>query len=474
MFYLYPDISSPLILIYMSIDSDSIFPKICEELDKLPLSSKQKEEVTPKLLEYARFMSTSGGKRIGVEFRDDSTIFNFEKRFNIVAQHFSAEGLTVKDYLQAALKQPALFMQSPDTIVANIFGVAERFGTESLTVKDYLKAAITHPSLFCQSPATIVANITGVVKRFAKQGLTLKDYLKAILKRPALFSRSPDTIAANILGVVNEFSAEGLIVRDYLKAALKQPALFYQSPTTIIGNITGVIERFAAEGLGGKDYLRAACRQPPLFYQSPSTIIANITGMVDQFAAEGMTAKDYLKAAIKQPPLFCQSPSTIAANITGVVERFAEEGLTISDYLKAAIKQPPLFYQKPATIIRHIELFLAMYDSGIFLLPKPRHKEEHSTLHPHLHMPVFTFLLNNPIMLCRDDSNIHLRRIYMELSGGMSNSRILFSPRHEIERKLMQHLGHSDPAFPVSKNANPVLLSLIHEGYIKSASLEDL
>jgi len=58
-------------------------------------------------------------------------------------------------------------MQSPTTIAANITGLVERFAAEQLTTKDYLRAALKDPALFCQSPTTIEANIRGVARRFA-------------------------------------------------------------------------------------------------------------------------------------------------------------------------------------------------------------------------------------------------------------------------------------------------------------------
>jgi hypothetical protein len=108
-------------------------------------------------------------------------------------------GLEVKDYLKAALKQPQLFYQLPETIVSNIMGVVNHpvFKDCGLEVKDYLKAALKQPPLFYQSPKTIVSNIMGVVNHpaFKDCGLEVKDYLKAALKQPPLFCQSPETIA---------------------------------------------------------------------------------------------------------------------------------------------------------------------------------------------------------------------------------------------------------------------------------------
>jgi hypothetical protein len=227
----------------MSDDSDAsarLLPRIREGLDKLPLTAEQKAEVAPKILASAHFLDTNGRKIHDGNLRDDSSFFDFEAKIRSVVDRFAAEGLNTSDYLHAALKQPSLFCQSPDTIAGNITGVVDRFAAVGLNTSDYLQAALEQPSLFAQSPDTIAANITGVADRFAADGLNTSDYLQAALKQPALFTQSPDTIAANITGVADRFAADGLNTSDYLQAALKQPQLFTQSPDTI-GRHIGII-----------------------------------------------------------------------------------------------------------------------------------------------------------------------------------------------------------------------------------------
>jgi len=193
--------------------------------------------------------------------------------------------------------------------------VARRFEAEGMTVRDYLRAALKHPSLFHYPAKTVVANITGVAKRFHADGLTTGDYLTCVLKQPSLFHQSPKRIAANIRVVAKRFEAHGLTAKHYLKAAVRHPSLFYQSPDTIAGNISGVVAQFAREGLTVGDYLRAAVKQPSLFSLSPDTVAGNIRGLAKEFAAEGLTVAAYLQAAVKQPPLFYQKPTTIAQHI---------------------------------------------------------------------------------------------------------------------------------------------------------------
>jgi hypothetical protein len=373
---------------------DRFLPRIRQELDKLPLSEEQKVQAIPKLVKCLRFLDTRAGTQNPGQLRADSTIFDFEPKIRAVVERFADDGLITRDYLQAALK---------------------------------------YPSLFYQSPATIAGNIAGVVDRFADDGLTAKDYVLAALKDPSLFSRSSATIAASIAGVVERFANDGLTTRDYLHAALKYQSLFYIKPATIAGNIARVVE---------------------------------------QFAEDGLTTKSYLQAVVKGPSLFYQCPETITGNITGVVERFASHGLTTRDYLHTALKQPQLFVQAPATITRHIDLILGLYDDGVFTLPLSRSGTTQTAAYPHAHAPVLGFLLRNPRLICLDDKNFHLRKLYKEITAAKPNPNNLLRRRNEVERELMRYLGHDDPGRPVPKDADPVLRGLIRDGYIKSAKLE--
>ena len=315
--------------------------------------------------------------------------------------------------------------------------------------------------------------ITEVVRRFAADGLTRDAYLQAAVKQPQIFQQKPATIVANITVVAEQFAAEGLTVRSYLQAALKRPTIFCQSVRAAVTNIRGVAEHFAGEGLTVRDYLQVALEQPSLFRSASDTVVANIRGVAKLFASEGLTIEAYLQAARERPSLLLYRPDAIAGNIMGVVERFACDGLTARQYVRAALKRPQLFYQKPTTIARHIALYFRMFDDGVFAVPIPRReKQTHgSCVTPHA--TVLAFLLRYPVLLCRDDGNLQLRRVYKQISKNAPSSHdILFSSRARIEREVLRHFGHSDFARPVGKDANPTLRELIRNGCIKSVGLE--
>jgi hypothetical protein len=91
-------------------------------------------------------------------------------------------------------------LQKPATVIANIESVAGRFEAEGLVVKDYLRAAIKQPSLFTQAPETIIGHVNFIIDlhrqgplRFSdeeeRQPAPLFDWL---VKNPQYFSLADD------------------------------------------------------------------------------------------------------------------------------------------------------------------------------------------------------------------------------------------------------------------------------------------
>jgi hypothetical protein len=183
--------------------SHRFLSRIRQELDKLPLTKAHRDDLAPKLLQQARFLDTTSRRNNFENLRIDSALFDFARKISDVEQRFEADGLTLTDYLCAAVKQPPLFCQSPAAIIANIEGVAGHFCNHGLTLTGYLRAALKQPSLFYQSPATIIANIQSVAGHFRDQGLTLKDYLRAAGMQPQLFYQSPETIIRHVRLIIN-------------------------------------------------------------------------------------------------------------------------------------------------------------------------------------------------------------------------------------------------------------------------------
>jgi hypothetical protein len=222
--------------------SHAILDRIRQELGKLPLSDQQKDSLIPVLMKQAAFLDTNGGERPAGNLRTSSSFFDFASKVQAVVAHFHSDGLTLPDYLRAAIKKPQLFNQNPETFIAHIEAVATHFQEHGLTTQAYIRAAVKQPELFILSPAGIIANIEGVVEHFRDYGLTQRDYLRAAVLSPTLFCQAPATISNNIETVATHFASDGLTLPEYLRAAVKRPGLFYQSPDTIIGHVNQIID----------------------------------------------------------------------------------------------------------------------------------------------------------------------------------------------------------------------------------------
>jgi hypothetical protein len=205
-----------------------------------------------------------------------SHFFAFEDRVNQVVDHFAGDGLTRRDYLRVAVREPTLFVLKPETMIDNVEGVIAHFAVDGLTRRDYIRAAIRRPSLFGLTSKRVIHNVESLVDHFARDGLIVRNYVQAVLKLPSLFCRKPESIISNVEGVVSYFAPDGLSTQDYLRALCDQPARFNETPDKVIRRIEGVTGHFAADGLTRRDYLRAAVSHPGLFGHNPDTIIRHV------------------------------------------------------------------------------------------------------------------------------------------------------------------------------------------------------
>ncbi len=139
--------------------------------------------------------------------KPDSSFFRFRDKMTEVVEHFAPHGLQLRDYLHAAVRQPAIFCQSPATLTANIETVAEHFAPHGLELRDYLHAAVRQPALFCQSPATLIGHVNLIID-LHRQGLAsfpgqedapahqpLRPVFDWLVKNPAFFCLADDNFA---------------------------------------------------------------------------------------------------------------------------------------------------------------------------------------------------------------------------------------------------------------------------------------
>lgn len=205
-----------------------------------------------------------------------------ERLVSALAEHFSNDGVSIADWRRVAAKAVAstsrdrFLRLKPEVAVAHVDGIAEHFASDGLTKRQYLQVALKRPALLHLKPETVIGNVSGVVQRFAKDGLTTQTYLRAAFRQPGMFTQDPQTIITNIEGLARHFESDGLTLHDCLDSALKQPTLFIQKPETLASNIEAVVQHFARDGLTAREYLRAAVKQPSLFYQKPQTLIDHI------------------------------------------------------------------------------------------------------------------------------------------------------------------------------------------------------
>ena len=94
--------------------------------------------------------------------------------------------ISADEWKQAALKQPQLFYQSPETLNANISRSSELMGIDK---NDFVKAALKQPQLFCQSPETLFSNFKALAILFDNDDIKTR---KFVLKNPVALCYSQE------------------------------------------------------------------------------------------------------------------------------------------------------------------------------------------------------------------------------------------------------------------------------------------
>ena len=172
--------------------------------DLTPAELTQRQKEITQVLQETSIQVPGYAEQITFSQEDIDTIITFkcilwyrpETLREIIPPRFIANvanlGVSPKEWMKAALKQPSLFYQSPETINRNITESADLLGIEDK--RDYIKAALRAPSLFYQSPETVNTNIEEATTRL---GFTKAQYLDIALRQPPLFYCSPVTVSEN-------------------------------------------------------------------------------------------------------------------------------------------------------------------------------------------------------------------------------------------------------------------------------------
>lgn len=55
---------------------------------------------------------------------------------------------------------------NPDTVIANVQAIIRHFAGDGLTLRQYLEACLKQPKLFCQSPAAIIGHLGYLIEMY--------------------------------------------------------------------------------------------------------------------------------------------------------------------------------------------------------------------------------------------------------------------------------------------------------------------
>ena len=85
----------------------------------------------------------------------ESSFFNFKAKAEANKAWFSLYGISSGDWAKAALKQPQLFYQSPETLRNNFEANVAWLFKHGVSAKEWAEAALKQPTLFYHSPETL-------------------------------------------------------------------------------------------------------------------------------------------------------------------------------------------------------------------------------------------------------------------------------------------------------------------------------
>src|SRR5690242_9463926 len=92
--------------------------RVEQALRELALAESDIAAVAARLLDSSPLLQPS--RQLSL----DSQYFDFRGKVTALVEHFADQGLTLSVYLQAVIRRPSLFSQSPSTLIGNIEAVA--------------------------------------------------------------------------------------------------------------------------------------------------------------------------------------------------------------------------------------------------------------------------------------------------------------------------------------------------------------
>ena len=133
--------------------------------------------------------------------------------------------------------------------------------------QEFVKAALKQPSLFYQKPETLKMNVKTSADLFK---ISEQEFVKAALRQSQLFYQKPETLKMNIKTSADLFK---IPEQEFVKAALRQSPLFFQKPETLKYNISQVAKML---GIKQENVISLAKTYPPIFCLKPETTVKKV------------------------------------------------------------------------------------------------------------------------------------------------------------------------------------------------------
>lgn len=169
----------------------------------------QFQETIPeaKIDRAVKFIASRSQNFQGVS--EERDFFDFNGKIAQTAEQVGAE---VPQMQTAGLKQPQIFVQSPEKINRNITRLAELLGVEK---ERMVEAALKTPSLFCRDPYSVEDNYNAIVDAHAKGYFHSNNLLEDVLNNSVVLTLSRDnthlrSLEAHLADEHNSISSLGI------------------------------------------------------------------------------------------------------------------------------------------------------------------------------------------------------------------------------------------------------------------------
>lgn len=200
----------------------------------------------------------------------------YTDREKTLAMRFEAEGMTADDAKKILNRFSKLKGTPLYTMEYNIREFARLHEEDGLTVKQHLEAAKRQPSLFASLPETLSNNVNDLHKFVSKYGFTKRQIIELQNKCPSLRAMSAKTLIHYMTDIPKRYKKSGLRQDEYVKMAMADIFLITVSPQRFENNINFLQKRYDDMGTTEKDLIKAFKKQRLLVTSSPENVSEKI------------------------------------------------------------------------------------------------------------------------------------------------------------------------------------------------------